>query len=138
MKSKLLHLLRRPLYRYLIVGVSVYLFELAVIITAQHAGANAVLAVGLGFWFGLLVSFWLQKLVTFSDKRMHHRIVVSQFIAVCILVLFNFSFTLLLVKLLQHTLPAVVVRTIALAITTIWNFYLYKTRIFVKDEPVTY
>ena len=30
--------------------------------------------------------------------------------------------------------PAVVTRTIALAITTIWNFYLYKTRIFKNSD----
>ena len=137
MKTKLRALLRRPFYRYVIIGVSVYLFELVVIVGAQHVGASAVVSVASAFWLGLLVSFWLQKLVTFGDKRLHHRIVASQFIAVCLLVALNFGFTILLTKMLQHMLPAVVIRTGALAITTIWNFYLYKTRIFIeKDEPV--
>lgn len=134
-------LLQRPLYRYLIVGVSVYVLELVVIVLAQHWNVSAVVAVGLAFWVGLVVSFWLQKLVTFSDKRMHHRILLPQVIAVTLLVLCNFGFTLLITKLLAHSMPAVAIRTLALGMTTAWNFYLYKTRIFKtikNEEPVTY
>lgn len=122
--------------RYLIIGVSVYLFELAVIVLAQKAGATSVVAVGLSFWLGLLVSFFLQKLVTFGDKRMHHRILLPQLIAVGLLVLFNFGFTIGVTQLLGGVLPAAVTRTVALGITTFWNFYLYKTRIFKTDAPV--
>lgn len=119
--------------RYLIVGVSVYLFELLVIVIALRAGASNVWAVGISFWAGLVVSFFLQKLVTFGDKRMHHRILLPQLVAVTLLVLFNFGFTLLVTKLSQPLVPAVVSRTLALGITTLWNFYLYKTRIFTNS-----
>lgn len=118
------------------IGGSVYLFELAVIVAAQQLGAGSLGAVGLSFWLGLLVSFFLQKLVTFGDKRMRSRIVVTQFIAVTLLVLFNFVFTLLVTKVLQNVVPAVVTRTLALGITTFWNFYLYRTRIFKTENPV--
>jgi putative flippase GtrA len=121
---------RTPFGRYLIIGVSVYIFELAVIFVAQWMGAGPVLAVGLSFWLGLIVSFILTKFVTFGDKRMHHRIIIPQLIAVTLLVLFNFGFTLLITKLLAHVLPPYLTRTLALGITTIWNFYLYRTRIF--------
>jgi putative flippase GtrA len=130
MQDKLRQTLHTPFGRYLIIGVSVYIFELVVIFAAQALGASAILAVGLSFWLGLLVSFFLQKLVTFGDRRMHHRILIPQLIAVALLVLFNFGFTLAVTKLLQNVLPAVATRTLALGITTIWNFYLYKTRIF--------
>lgn len=123
-------LLKRPGYRYLLIGGSVYAFELAVIVVAQWLGASAVWAVAISFCLGTLVSFWLQKLVTFGDKRMHHRIVIPQMIATALLIVWNLGFSVLLTKLLQHHLPAVVTRTLALGITTIWNFYLYKTRIF--------
>jgi putative flippase GtrA len=125
--------------RYIIIGVSVYLFELIVIVVSQLLGASAVVAVGLSFWLGLLVSFGLQKVVTFGDRRLHHKILIPQIVAFSLLVLFNFGFTLLVTKLLQAWLPAVITRTLALGTTTIWNFYLYKTRIFKKsDEPVIY
>jgi putative flippase GtrA len=130
MKTKLHALLKRPGYRYLIIGGSIYLLELAVIIVAQHFGASPILAVALSFWTGLVVSFILQKVVTFSDKRMQQRILIPQIAAFSLLVLFNFGFTVLVTKLLADTVPAVATRTLALLITTIWNFYLYKTRIF--------
>lgn len=139
LKAKIWRLLERPGYRYLVVGGSVYLLELVVIVVAEQLGASAVWAVAWSFWIGLLVSFALQKLFTFGDKRLHHRVVASQFIAVTLLVLFNFGFTVLVTKWLSPPVPAVATRTLALATTTIWNFYLYKTRIFKTPEtpPVT-
>jgi hypothetical protein len=50
--------------------------------------------------------------------------------ATVLLVLFNFGFTIAVTKLLANILPAVISRTLALLTTTIWNFYLYRTRIF--------
>jgi putative flippase GtrA len=128
-------LLKRPGVRYLIVGGSIYGLELVIIVLAIHRGASNALAVGLSFWIGVAASFLLQKLFTFGDRRMHHKILLPQIIAVTLLVFFNFGFTLVVTELLQDYVPAVVTRTIALGLTTIWNFYLYKTRIF-KSEPV--
>jgi len=125
--------LSKPFHRYLVIGVSVYLFELAVIVVAQLSGAGPVLAVALSFWLGLLVSFGLQKIVTFNDRRLHHRILIPQLVAVTLLVIFNFGFTVLVTKLLSPPLPAVITRTLALGTTTVWNFYLYRTRIFKTD-----
>jgi putative flippase GtrA len=136
MLQKLVTLLHTPFGRYLIIGGSVYVFELVVIFIAQRSGASSIVAVGLSFWLGLIVSFILTKFVTFDDKRTHHRILIPQMIAVTLLVLFNFGFTLLVTKLLQSVLPAVATRTLALGITTFWNFYLYKTRIFKTDKVI--
>ncbi len=124
--------------RYLIIGASVYALEVVVIIVAQYFGASPVLAVSLGFWLGLVTSFFLQKIVTFSDKRMHHKILIPQVIAFSLLVLFNFGFTVLVTKLLSPPMPAVAARTLALIATTLWNFYLYKTRIFKVDNNILY
>ena len=130
--------LKRPGIRYLFVGGTVYAFELAVIVLAQAYGATAVWAVAISFCLGTAVSFFLQKLITFNDKRMHRRILIPQLIATVLLILWNLGFSVLLTKLLQHHLPAVVTRTVALLITTIWNFYLYKTRIFKNSEEEVY
>ena len=120
--------------RYVIIGLSVYLFELLVIVLAQKMGASSVVAIGISFWSGLFVSFLLQKFVTFGDKRMHRRVLSVQVSAFSLLVLFNFGFTLLMAKLLNSLMPAVIIRTLALGVTTIWNFYLYRTRIFKVSE----
>lgn len=123
-------LLQKSGVRYLIVGGTVYVLELIIIIIAQAQGASPTVAVAISFVLGLIISFFLQKLFSFRDKRMHHKILIPQVIAVTLLVLWNFAFTVALVRLLQNVLPPTVTRTIALAITVIWNYYLYKTRIF--------
>jgi putative flippase GtrA len=104
--------------RYLVIGVSVYALELLIIVVAQQLGASAVVAVGLSFWLGLGISFGLQKFVTFGDKRLHHKVLLPQIAIYCLLVLFNFGFTILVTRLLQAWLPAVVTRTLALGTTT--------------------
>lgn len=129
-------MISNELKKYLVVGILVYLFELLVIFIALQMGSNSVFAVGLSFWLGLIVSFGLQKVITFGDKRTHHKILVPQIVAYSILVLFNFGFTLAFTAVLDSYLPAAVLRTLALAITTIWNFYLYKTRIFNIAKPI--
>ena len=130
MKTSLKALLKRPGFRYLIIGGSVYALELVVIVVAPSLGASNVVSVAYSFWIGFMVSFVLQKVLTFGDKRTHHTVLLPQIIAVSLLVLFNFGFTIVVTKLLSSDVPAVVTRTLALAMTTIWNFYLYKTRIF--------
>jgi putative flippase GtrA len=127
-------LLQKPGIRYLFIGGIVYVFELAVIVLAQAYGATAVWAVAISFIAGTTVSFFLQKLITFNDKRMHHKVLIPQLIATALLIVWNLGFSMLITKMLQHHLPAVVTRTIALGITTVWNFYLYKTRIFKNSE----
>ena len=116
--------------RYIVVGGTTYVFELIAIVVAQHFGASAVWSVGLSFWLGLVVSFVMQKLITFADKRARPKILVPQIVIYSLLVGWNFTFTLLMTDWLQHDLPVVVIRTLAIGVTTIWNYYLYKTAIF--------
>ncbi len=116
--------------RYIIIGLSVYALELLIIGLALHFGASSTVAVAISFWIGLAVSFVLQKFITFGDHRMHHKVVLMQVLAYAALVATNFSFTVGLTALLAPPLPAAVVRTVALGVTTLWNFALYKTKIF--------
>lgn len=127
-------LLKLPKYRYIIVGGGVYLLELLIIWLLVRCGTSSLMAVTVSYWIGIISSFLLQKIITFGDRRMHHRIVVPQAIAFGLLVLFNFGFTLLMVKILSDVMPAGFARTLALGITVVWNFYLYKTRIFKRSD----
>ena len=134
MKDKLSSVLKHTTSRYIIIGVSVYIIELGVIFLALHLGSGDTWAVALSFWIGLMISFILQKFVTFRDTRTHHKILLPQIMAVSCLVLFNFTFTIIVTKLLRNHTPIVVSRTLALGITTLWNLYLYKSRIFKTDK----
>jgi len=122
--------LHTPLSRYVLVGGATFLLELAIIVIAQYLGARPVIAVGISFWFGLVTSFILQKVFSFEDRRTRHKVLIPQVVAFSALVAFNFAFTIFVTDLLQHALPVLLVRTLAVGITTLWNFYLYKTRIF--------
>jgi putative flippase GtrA len=124
--------------KYLVIGASIYLLELLIITLAQYLGANSVVAVAISFWIGLGMSFTLQKIITFDDKRMHHKVIAKQIFVFGLLVIINFGFTILLIKLLTPTFPAVISRSIALAITTSWNFYIYKKRIFTTEGTLVY
>ena len=135
MKQPLQALLASSKGRYLLVGGSVYLLELVIIFIARNAGASSVVAVALSFWIGLVVSFGLQKVVTFKDRRTHHKILTAQIVAVSLLVLWNFGFTVLVTKLLSNINPAIT-RTGALLVTTLWNYYLYQTKIFNQTTDV--
>lgn len=136
MKQLLHNLLKKPGYRYLLIGGTVYALELLIIVIAQHFGSSARWAVSLSFWSGFIISFGLQKLVTFGDTRLQRKIVISQFLAVGVLVVCNYGFTIFVTSALQPAVPAAISRTLALAVTTIWNFYLYKTRIFKPSQPL--
>jgi len=136
--NKIKQLLQRPGFRYLIIGGSVYVFELVIIVVAQALGASAPWAVAIAFCLGTTVSFLLQKLITFGDKRMHHKVLIPQIIATAVLIAWNLTFSVFVTYALENILPAVVIRTLALGITTIWNFYIYKTRIFKQDQDEIY
>jgi putative flippase GtrA len=122
--------------RYLVIGGSAYLIELAVLFSAQAAGAPGTLAVAISFIVGTAISFLLQKVIAFKDRRFHKKIIFSQALLYVALVVFNFVFTVLAVWLLENYFPVAVIRTVALGITVIWNYYLYKTRIFNRNTEV--
>lgn len=123
---------------YIIIGSFVYIFELIVIVLAQALGANGVQAVAAGFWSGLALSFVLQKMITFKDKRLHHKVLLPQIFVYSLLVIFNFSFVILFTKYSAPPLPVVGARTFALGLTTVWNFYLYRTKIFRGTDKVVF
>ena len=130
--------MRTKFRRYVTIGFSVFTVEIVVISVAQRMGAGAVLAVGLGYWCGLVFSFVLQKLVAFKDKRMHHKVLLPQLVLYALLILFNFGFTIVMTHLLSAHFSAVFIRTATLGITTLWNFYIYKHHIFVVPENPVY
>lgn len=119
--------------RYGVIGGSAFLIELAVIFIAQAAGASGTIAVAISFVVGTAVSFFLQKIIAFKDRRFHKKIIVSQAVAYGGLVVFNFAFTVFVVWLFEAYIWVALIRTVALAVTVIWNYFLYKTWIFNRD-----
>jgi putative flippase GtrA len=117
---------QNTLVRYLAVGGSSYVLEITVLYGLKTAGLSSVAAVAISFWFGLLFAFFTQKLIAFKDKNSSKKAYAKQFTIYLALVAFNYAFTLGFVALFDTMLSVYLLRTIALAITTIWNFFVYK------------
>jgi putative flippase GtrA len=118
--------LNQKLIRYIIVGGVAYLIEMATLFGLKDgAKYSSIKSVAISYWVGFAAAFLLQKIVTFRnhDKRVH--VLAKQILAYSCLVLFNYVITLLAVKLLTPQLSVFLVRTLVIALATIWNYYFY-------------
>ena len=121
------------LLRYIIVGGTSYAIELSVLLLLVHVlHFNTTLAVSIGFWLGLVISFLLQKFLAFKNTDTRARRLTIQTVYYALLVLFNYGFTLLFVHLLEPFIDLSIARTLALIITTAWNYIIYKKVIFIE------
>ena len=119
------------LLRYIFVGGTSYAIELSVLLLLIYVfHANTALAVSIGFWLGLIISFILQKFLAFGDKDTRVKRLTIQSFYYGLLVAVNYTFTLVFVHYLSPILTILVARTVALIITTVWNFFVYKKIIF--------
>jgi putative flippase GtrA len=118
------------LYRYILIGGVSYLIEVSILITLYgHFHANKTIATTASFWIGLLLSFLLQKLLAFKDYKREIRAISGQMAWFAGLVIVNYLFTLLVISLLPGEY-LIIGRTVALIITTTWNYVIYKKIIF--------
>lgn len=122
--------MQHSLVRYVFVGGLTYIFEIAVLI-GLHSGLHTqrTIAAAASFWFGLLFSFCLQKLVAFQDYKKEVKAVSRQAFWYAGLVVFNYALTLLIVSWFPDR-ELILSRTVALLITTMWNYLIYKHIIF--------
>lgn len=127
------HIKTSTLLRYIIVGGTSYAIELSVLLLLVHVlHFNTTLAVSIGFWLGLVISFLLQKFLAFKNTDTRARRLTIQTVYYALLVLFNYGFTLLFVHLLEPFIDLSIARTLALIITTAWNYIIYKKVIFTE------
>jgi putative flippase GtrA len=111
-----------------------YLTEMAVILFFKKIiGLNNVESVAVSYWFGLVVAFLLQKIVTFGnlDKRLH--IVGKQMVMYAVLVGFNYALNLLAVDIFAKNSNVYLVRTLVIIFCTLINFPAYK--VIFRNKP---
>lgn len=129
-KKALDTLLAKQSIRYLFVGGLSFLLELMVLACLLYLGFENVTSVAISFWFGLVAAFLLQKSIAFRDRSYSKRRVFKQTVFYMVLVGVNYLFTLWFVEIFDAIFNIFVVRTIALVITTVWNYLIYKYLIF--------
>lgn len=123
------------LVRYIFIGGMSFLIEIAAIFLLVHAiHLPSVAAVAISFWVGLIVSFVLQKYLAFQDKRISPKHLLKQSISYGILIIINYLFTLLFVSYFEDMINLFLARTIALVITTGWNYVIYSKIIFKRSR----
>lgn len=113
--------------RYIFIGGVSYIIEMIALLTCAYILLfSPELSVACSFWVGLIVSFLLQKYIAFNNKSSHKKVIGRQAVLYGLLVLFNYGFTIAFVSLSVDILGLVIARTLALGITTTWNYFVYK------------
>lgn len=125
-------ILKSTLLRYLLVGAISFAIELSAMYLFILLGALDIIAVAIAFWVGLIVSFLFQKIYTFENHTTRVRHLTAQSIGYGSLVIVNYGFTLIFVAIFSPIIGILIARTVALVITTVWNFIIYKKIIFRK------
>lgn len=130
MKDKLKAASERTLVRYVVIGGTSYALELGLLLAMMYMlGISRTIATGIAYWIGLFVTFMLQKLIAFRDYSKEKKQLGKQGVIYGMLVAFNYIFTIIVVGAFSEHL-VIVSRTVALVITTGWNYIIYKKFIF--------
>lgn len=120
-------LAQHQIVRYIFVGGFSFVIEIATLYSLnQLLHVSPTVSVAISFWVGFIVAYTLQKLVTFQNKEKSRRALTKQLIGYSLLVLWNYGFTLVVVELFHASISVIILRTIVIAITTTWNYFLYK------------
>lgn len=117
-------------FRYVFVGGLTYVVDITILV-GMYAGLHTSrsLAASASFWAGLFFSFLLQKLVAFQDYQKEVKAISKQALAYGVLIAFNYFLTVFIVNLFPGR-DIVYSRTLAVGITTIWNYVVYKKLVF--------
>lgn len=122
----------KSLIRYIIVGLTTVLVDVGLLyLLVSQAGIEVYVAATISFWTSLAYNFLLSKLWTFGVKK--HT--TYQLIGYGLVITINYFVGLGLIGLAGDMHQSYLVgKLAALAITTIWNYLLYRYVIFVEDN----
>lgn len=121
----------RQFVTYIIVGLGSYVVEMGSLFILKTAFLlSDVAAVAVSFWIGFFVAFVLQKLVTFQNHDKKPKTVTKQLVSYAILAGWNYIFTLGVVALFAPIASVFIVRSGAITVITLWNYFVYRRFIF--------
>jgi putative flippase GtrA len=125
-------ILQNSLFRYIFVGGIAYIVDIAVLIGLyEGVHTSRALAAAVSFWAGLIVSFIMQKFVAFHDYQKELKAISRQAVWYGLLIAFNYTLTIIIVSLFPGR-DIIYSRTLAVALTTLWNYLIYRHIIFRK------
>lgn len=121
---------RRSLALYLSIGALSYAVDAGLLVlTTGPFGAPTWLGTTIGFWTSVIVNFALNR--TVFARRAGPTSMAAHTARYGALLGVNYLVTLLIVSVgVSWGWPALVPKTFAVALTTTWNFLLYRTWVF--------
>lgn len=124
-------LVNKSLIKYILVGSSAFVVDYLTLLTLYYyVSTDLMVATSAGFLAGFAVSFILNRQWVFG-KDGGHRSVRKQLIEYVCLVIFNYFFTVLGVKLLnQIGVVPWIGKVLIMVLVTIWNYLLFSRYIF--------
>lgn len=116
--------------RYIVVGGGSFVIELCLLLFLHEAvGLQRTVATAISFWFAIIISFLLQKLLAFKDYRKEINRLSKQGLFYGLLIVFNYIFTLIVVSIFSEEY-LIFSRILAITLVTFWNYFVYKKVIF--------
>lgn len=122
-------LFQSSIFRYLGVGGTAFLVDFIITVTARDLlHFELWIAVALGYWAGFVINFSLQRNFAFQSDRPYVVSLAFYFA----LVGFNWAVTTALMNLFVQffDLPTAVGKLICTALTTLWNYPIYRFLVF--------
>jgi putative flippase GtrA len=134
--SFVLYLYHHHFVRYLVVGGSTFAIDFTLLfILHGKLGVRLAIATSLAYWISIAYNFMLNRTWTFSarDKSNLHKHLGSYLI----LLGFNYTFTVIFISLLSHSMNYLIAKVIAVAIQMSWTYLVYKNLIFadISSKP---
>ena len=124
-------MLKNRLLRYLVVGGTAYVLEMAVLFGLHDGiGLSPVKSVAISFWFGLVIAFVMQKFITFENHEKRIHMLGLQLAIYSCLVAFNYLVTILATKYFSPRFSVFEIRTAVIVLATIWNYIVYNRWLF--------
>ena len=124
------NLIKSQLLRYLFIGGCAYVIDVGILAWLFYGfHIPRGVAAGISFWFGLVFSFLAQKFVAFKDYQKEAKALSRQSVGYSVLVSINYVFTIFIVSFFPAK-DLIASKTLAVALTTVWNYFAYKHLIF--------
>lgn len=118
--------------RYITVGLTTVLVDIGLLyILASLLQVEVYVAATISFWTSLVYNFLLSKFWTFNVRK--HT--TYQLVGYGLLITCNYIVGLVLIAAAKDIhQPYLAGKLLALIVTTVWNYLLYKYVIFVEDD----
>jgi putative flippase GtrA len=135
LKETTLFLYNHHFVRYLAVGGTTFIIDFGILYVLHGIfKLNLAASTSVSYWVSISYNFVLNRYWTFDvaekENLKHH--LTTYFV----LLVFNYLFTVTFVSFVGAHINYVIAKALAVGISMIWTYYVYKNYIFTKRQTV--